>query len=66
MKILLTRPIEDSQRIANDLKELNVKSVISPLLEIHRKRDEDIDYNKYQSVLITSKNAALGLCGSAI
>ena len=48
MKILLTRPIEDSQRIANDLKELNIKSVISPLLEIHRKRDEEIDYNKYQ------------------
>ena len=66
MKILLTRPIEDSQRIANDLKELNIKSVISPLLEIHRKRDEEIDYKKYQSVLITSKNAAFGLCDSAI
>ncbi|MDC0398940.1 uroporphyrinogen-III synthase [Alphaproteobacteria bacterium] len=66
MKILLTRPIEDSQRIANDLRELNINSVISPLLEIHRKRDEEIDYKKYQSVLITSKNAAFGLCDSAI
>ncbi len=66
MKILLTRPLEDSQRIAKDLKELNIDTVISPLLEIHRKRDEEIDYKKYQSVLITSKNAACGLCGSAI
>ena len=49
MKILLTRPIEDSQRIANDLRELNINSVISPLLEIHRKRDEEIDYKKYQA-----------------
>ena len=66
MKILLTRANEDSQRIANDLKELNINSVISPLLEIHRKRNKEIDYEKYQSVLITSKNAAFGLCGSAI
>lgn len=66
MKILLTRPVEDSQRIANDLKELNINSVISPLLEIHRKRNKEIDYEKYQSVLITSKNAAFGLCDSAI
>ena len=66
MKILLTRPIEDSQRIANDLKELNINSVISPLLEIHRKRNKEIDYEKYQSVLITSKNAAFGLCDVAI
>ena len=66
MKILLTRPIEDSKKIANDLKELNIGSVISPLLEIHRKRDEEIDYKRYQSILITSRHAALGLRNSSI
>ena len=66
MKILLTRPIEDSQRIANDLKELNIRSVISPLLEIHRKRDAEIDYKRYQSILLTSRHAALSLCNPSI
>ena len=66
MKILLTRPIQDSKKIANDLKELNIGSVISPLLEIHRKRDEEIDYKRYQSILITSRHAAPGLCNPSI
>ena len=66
MNILLTRPIEDSKKIADDLKELNIRSVISPLLEIHTKRDEEIDYKRYQSILVTSRNAALGLCDPVI
>ena len=61
MKILLTRPIEDSQKIADDLKKLNIDSEISPLLEIQKKLNVIPDHEKYQGIILTSKHATLGL-----
>ena len=61
MKILLTRPIEDSQKVANELKKLNIGFEISPLLEIQKKLNVIPDYEKYQAIILTSKHAALGL-----
>lgn len=61
MKILLTRPIEDSQKIADDLKKLSIDSEISPLLEIQKKLNAIPDHEKYQCIILTSKHAALGL-----
>jgi uroporphyrinogen-III synthase len=66
MTILLTRPIEDSQKIANELKKLGIGSEISPLLEIKKKLNVIPDQEKYQAIILTSKHAVLGLIDTNI
>lgn len=56
MHFLLTRPYEDSDRLAHDLRELGVKSHCDPLLTIKYLNSPEIDLANFQAILFTSGN----------
>ena len=64
-KILLTRPQELSQKIAQDLAKKNLSSLIQPLFSIIQ-IDNLPPIKKLQAVLITSQNAVFALTKLAI
>lgn len=56
--ILLTRPIENSKKTAAKLLKLGLKSKILPVLKIDYFHKSDLQIEKFDAVLITSKHAA--------
>lgn len=55
--ILITRPIKQAIATQQELEFRGHNSVIYPLLEIHPESFE-VDFSKYDAVIITSQNAA--------
>ncbi len=55
MKILLTRPLEDSILTSKILSEESIESIISPLIEI-KKEEVDFDTSSIDVLVFTSKN----------
>lgn len=61
MKVLLTRPKQESERIAGELKKLNINSIISPVLYILLNSIEKQEYQHHQAILLSSKHSVAGL-----
>lgn len=58
MRILLTRPREDSERLARKLEALGHEVLIEPLLTIEPDLGSPLDLDGVQAVLFTSANGA--------
>lgn len=65
MRLLLTRPREDSEALAALLAMRGHSALIEPLLEIAPKPDAPLDLSGVQAVLLTSANGARALAGRA-
>ena len=63
MRVLLTRPLADSQRFATRLQRDGVDTVLAPLLHIEPVTQERPDFEGVQAVLLTSANGAHALAG---
>lgn len=61
MRLLITRPLEDSRDLAADLKRRGLEVCIEPLLEIRPRGDQNIPGRSYQALLVTSANGARAL-----
>ena len=58
MKILITRPIAESQELAQQLIDMGHEVIITPLLEIHLVDNLDLkSFEQYEAIMISSKNA---------
>ena len=57
MQIILTRPIEDAEPLAEKLRQLGHSSVITPLLQIIARQGVLIPAKAYQAICLTSANA---------
>lgn len=58
MKILITRPIDESITLAEKLELLGYQPVIAPLLKIEFTKDIDCQkFDRYEAIIISSKNA---------
>ena len=55
MKILLTRPKNDSIKTSKTLRKFSLAFEISPLLKI-KKHKCDVDYSKFDIIIFSSKN----------
>ena len=58
MKTLLTRPINDSIKTADILRQSNIKSVILPFLEIKKYKQNILQFLSDDILMFTSKNGA--------
>ena len=58
MKILLTRPIEDSITTSKTLSKIGIETVILPFLEINGFDYQEFKISKTDYLMFTSKNAA--------
>lgn len=58
MRILLTRPREDSERLAETLSARGHDVLIEPLFSIHPDLDAALDLDGVQALLLTSANGA--------
>ncbi len=61
MRLLLTRPLQDSQHLASILKKRGHESVISPLLEISYLEVRGVLEQNIQSIIATSRHGLVGL-----
>ncbi len=61
MRVLLTRPLEDSQRTAEELARRGHEAVIAPLFEINYLDGPEPQFEGVQAVLTTSGNGVRGL-----
>ena len=58
MKILLTRPIDDSIITSKTLSKIGIETVILPFLEINGFDYQEFKISKTDYLMFTSKNAA--------
>lgn len=58
MRVLITRPRDDAQALAETLAARGVDSLIEPLLEIRLLPADDLDLTGVQAILLTSANGA--------
>ena len=58
MKILLTRPINDSIITSRTLSKIGIETLIVPFLEISRANYQEFKISKSDYIMFTSKNAA--------
>jgi uroporphyrinogen-III synthase len=56
MKLLVTRPLDDAQPLAEKLEGLGHEAVIVPLLEIVARDDVDVGSGPYQALCVSSAN----------
>ncbi len=56
MRLLLTRPLEDSRALAMTLGKAGISSLIEPLLSIEYHDGPDIEMKDVQALLVTSAN----------
>ncbi len=58
MKILITRPLDESINLADEIVKLGHQPIISPLLKIELFKNINFKlFNKYEGIIISSKNA---------
>ena len=58
MKILLTRPIDDSIITSKILSQIGIETLIIPFLEIGRVNYQELRISQSDYIMFTSKNAA--------
>jgi uroporphyrinogen-III synthase len=56
MRLIITRPEEDAEQLADELAALGVESLIAPLLSIEAFKTETPDLSGVQALLLTSAN----------
>lgn len=61
MRVLITRPREDAEAVAEALAARGVEAMIEPLLEITDRPAGGLDLDRVQAVLLTSANGARAL-----
>jgi len=61
MRVLLTRPLEDSKRLAQVLRERGHAAIVSPVMEIQLLDGPEILLEGVQAILATSANGIRGL-----
>ncbi|MGH6878166.1 MAG: uroporphyrinogen-III synthase, partial [Rhizomicrobium sp.] len=61
MRILLTRPLEDSLRTAQELAELGHTAVVAPLFETRSLDGPELTLDGVQAILATSSNGVRAL-----
>lgn len=66
MRILLTRPLEDSVRIAELLSARGHTALIAPLMEIRFREGPEISLDDIQAVLATSANGVRALARRSV
>jgi uroporphyrinogen-III synthase len=64
MRVLLTRPREDSEPLARRLAEMGVEAVIAPLIEIVPLADVELPLDGVQALLATSSNGVRALAAN--
>ncbi len=58
MKILITRPIDEAQELAEQLTSMGHEIIIAPLLKIHLVKNLNLkSFEQYDAIVISSKNA---------
>jgi uroporphyrinogen-III synthase len=61
MRILVTRPLEDANRIAGQLRARGHEPLVAPLMEIRFREGPEISLDGIQAVLATSANGVRAL-----
>lgn len=61
MRVLITRPSEDAERLAAELRERGHEPILSPLMEIRYLDGPEISLGRFQAVLATSANGIRAL-----
>jgi uroporphyrinogen-III synthase len=61
MRILVTRPLDDSEATAAKLRAMGHEAIVAPLLEIRFRDDAEIDLENVQAILATSANGVRAL-----
>jgi len=61
MRILITRPLDDSEATAAKLRAMGHDAIVAPLLEIRFLDNAEIDLNDVQAILATSANGVRAL-----
>lgn len=61
MSVLLTRPLDDSRRLASALAERGYEVLIDPVLEIDLLTPSPPPRDRYQAVIVTSRHAVHAL-----
>jgi uroporphyrinogen-III synthase len=61
MRLLITRPIQDSERLAAKLRALGHEPVIAPVMEVHVLDGAALDLDGVQAILATSANGLRAL-----
>ncbi|MDP6428568.1 MAG: uroporphyrinogen-III synthase [Rhodospirillales bacterium] len=66
MRVLVTRPGEDGEALANALEKIGVSAVIEPLLTVKIDKGVEPDFEGVQAVMVTSANGvrALARCSA--
>ena len=62
MRFLLTRPLNDSERVARQLREKDHIVYVDPLLTIEPLEEISINLSEYQALIFTSPNAVRCYC----
>ena len=58
MRVLITRPREDGERLAQRLADEGIEAILAPVLDILFRADETVTLEDAQAVLLTSANGA--------
>lgn len=61
MRLLLTRPVRESEALAALLQARGHEVLVTPLLSIHRREDAELPKRDWQALLVTSANGARAL-----
>jgi uroporphyrinogen-III synthase len=61
MRLLLTRPQEDSEALAARLREMGHVPVLAPVMEIRPRSGVTLDLDGIQGILVTSRNGLAAL-----
>ena len=61
MRVMITRPRADAERLAALLDDRGIESLIEPLLEITFNADPPLDLDGVRALLLTSANGARAL-----
>lgn len=64
MRLLLTRPRDDAEPLAEALRRTGHEVLTEPMLEIRSRSDAALDLDGAQAVLLTSANGARALAGA--
>ena len=64
MRLMITRPLRDAEEVAARLCELDIDSLIEPMLDIRFEPNSVLDLDAVQAVLLTSRNGARALAGA--
>ncbi|HEX3942838.1 MAG TPA: uroporphyrinogen-III synthase [Rhizomicrobium sp.] len=61
MRILVTRPAEEGERLARLLRERGHESILSPAMDIQLEDGPDLSFETAQAILVTSANGVRAL-----